>query len=148
MASKPGRAPTAGTRRGNGAGYGGPAKGADPQRRESLRLADGEYNPNPAGGTAPSASTVARRERAMAVLDTAMEEGETWTVKVLAADKILDRIEGKAIARTVPLTKDEYDQLTDAELAAERARIDAALAEARADRAGEGVPAEPAGVVH
>ena len=37
----------------------------------------------------------------MQILDDAMDKGDTWQVKIIAADKMLDRIEGKPVQKVV-----------------------------------------------
>jgi hypothetical protein len=48
-----------------------------------------------------AAKRAARQAKAMDILDRAMDEGDTWQVKIMAADKMLDRIEGKPVQKVV-----------------------------------------------
>ena len=126
-----GKAPYNGPSRGagwggeaNGPGTGGAARGSD--NPPNIPFKEGNMLGGKPGAWA--AKKRARQEKAMEVLETAMDKGETWTVKVMAADKMLDRVEGKAIARNVNVRTDDIANLSDIELAAEQARLDAALA--------------------
>lgn len=82
-----------------GAGWGGPAKGAStaPASIQTAPPVGPETNPSGLMGDRKAQ----RRERAMAILDAAMEEGDSWQVRVMAADKMLDRIEGKPTQKIV-----------------------------------------------
>ncbi len=129
-----------------GMGWGGPPQGAS-SAPESIQTAPAftpEHNP---GGTV-NPTKEARRQKAMRVLDEAMDNGESWPVKVMAADKMLDRLDGKAVSRNVGMTLDEYEQLSDRELADERARLDAALGAGAAPGDGAKVPAIPPNLVN
>ena len=102
MTDKLKRPPTSGTRKGNGSGWGGPARGAEP-RAETIQTRapfDGttghEYGEGHLG-----ARKAARQAKAMDILDRAMDEGDTWQVRIMAADKMLDRIEGKPVQKVV-----------------------------------------------
>ena len=97
---KTGRAPTSGTRRGNGAGWGGPAKGSDPERKPDIMT----HPPFEAGAPGPAGTIGERKARmqlkAYEVLETAMEDPD-MRVAVTAADKALDRIEGRPMQKIV-----------------------------------------------
>lgn len=87
------------TRRGNGAGYGGPANGASTSRLapagdpESDRIRAMVHD----AGVIAHKEAVAEQMRRV-LLDVALA-GEAETARINAADKLLDRLEGKALAK-------------------------------------------------
>ena len=128
MASKPGRPATGGTRKGNGAGWGGAAKGG---------AAGGPAQPfapaNPGGGggslpgagrgkqaTEKSAARTATREQMMGVyVEVALDPNQPGMTRISAAEKWQDRTEGKPKSTAnVTLNKNVRDLSTDEILAA------------------------------
>jgi len=96
---KPGRPATSGTRRGNGAGWGGPAKGSGP-RADSIATAEPfAGQPGPGQGNWGEWKAT-RRVKAYNVLDRAMDDPD-MRVAVTAADKMLDRLDGKTVQMVV-----------------------------------------------
>ena len=97
---KPGRPPTSGTRHGNGKGWGGEAKGAS-AAPESIQTAPA-FQPGVSGN--PMGLLGERKARMQAkaydVLEAAMDDPDN-RVAVMAADKALDRIEGKPTQKVV-----------------------------------------------
>lgn len=120
----PKRHATSGTRKGSGTGYGGPAKGAGdnaprPAPFEVGNKASADRNPEVA------AAKRATRDSMLMVYETICDDKDAPPMaKIMAADKWLDRKEGKAIARTVsldPFADVTIDQLDILMAAAERA---------------------------
>jgi hypothetical protein len=117
------RPPTSGTRRGNGAGWGGPANG------------DGWGGPAKGAAFYPSKGhsgrILARRAADESLIDTLCEF--YWNVahdldaptalRLTAATHMLNRIEGPPVAKVVAPEVDEFSLMTDEELEAERARL-------------------------
>lgn len=99
-----------------GAGHGGPAKGPGrfPGRGDSRRIA------------ARNAACDELRGRLYAIATTAPDEG----TQLRAAVALLDRIEGKPLARAVVLGNPDLAATTDAELAALAETLAAQAAEA------------------
>jgi hypothetical protein len=123
MVGKPGRSGgrTSGTRHGNGAGYGGQAKG-EPARAES-----GDREPFPPGnpggpGCTATEKSAARAERIRRHHDNldgiAFDATAPAAARVAASAQVLDRIEGKPVQRTINHHTADPNALTDAELAA------------------------------
>jgi 1,6-anhydro-N-acetylmuramate kinase len=80
--------------------------------------------------------------------DAAIARGILDAVKWSAAKRNPKVFGEKMDVRTVNLTKDEYEQLTDAELIAERTRVDTAISAARQGSTGQGGTGGPDSVVH
>jgi hypothetical protein len=90
-----------------------------------------------------------RRAKVLDLYETIVDDDEAPVMaRIAAGDKLLDRIDGKPVQTNVNLGADELERLTDDELRAERARVDAALAAARESRDAAGDKAQPDGVVH
>ena len=129
-----------------GKGWGGPAKGASRSR----------IKPGDPDGIQPmsnDADTKARRaewrEKVLNLYVTIVDDKEQPVMaRIAAGDKLLDRIEGKAVQTNVNITADDVERMTDDELRAERARVDAALAEARQARASAGDQGQSDSMVH
>ena len=122
------RPPTSGTRKGNGAGWGGPAKG------EGIA---GEPVPFDAGNQAAvghGGYDLTRQQKREALhrklYDLAMG-AETEAVQLAATNACLDRLEGKPIALNVNLDADGFADLDDAALDARRQELERELDAAR-----------------
>lgn len=95
--SKPGRAPTSGTRHGRGKGLWGPAKG---EGNKVPFSSDDEYRG--AHNAAAIRAKIADREEILGFYtDVLRDAGEATLNRLTAGDKILDRIEGKPVAKTL-----------------------------------------------
>lgn len=114
MASKPGRPPTSGTRRGKGAGWGGAAKGpgsGSPGIHEApeLRLT-GAQPRDPEVKRVAALKAASREVRIAALKDVLLEiaiEGENDHARIAAANAYLDREEGKPVQRQVTADLDD-----------------------------------------
>ena len=109
-------------RHGNGAGWGGSAKGASVAPPLS---ADDDHR-----GQHNAARIVAKEDRIarlVAHLEHLAFSAENEGTQVQAADKALDRLEGKAIARQITADANDVDKLSDAELIANIERVSRAL---------------------
>lgn len=122
-----------------GAGYGGPASGAgkdlsDPETHVALtpeRIADKN----------------ATRARLRAMYERfADDETLNPVIRMMAADKLLDRLEGKPANLNVNLDGDDLDRLSDDDLRAEAERLADQIADAKA-REGA-AKAKPGGLPH
>lgn len=130
--------------KGNGAGWGGAKKGEGTKAR--FTAADGGKH------TAENIqAAIASREEVLALYtEIVRDKSETASNRINAGDKLLDRIEGKAIAREIVANVDDIASLSDAELHAELARLEreAAVAEARSREEGAGEPARGVPPLH
>ncbi len=119
MTDKPKRPATSGTRRGNGAGWGGPAKGIPASADTASKFEPGNKAALPAGERASVMQrTRATRDAMIAVYERiAADETAPPMAQITAADKWLDRHEGKPIARMVNMTPDDVSVLDDGTLA-------------------------------
>lgn len=128
---------------GNGAGWGGPAKGAgNPTPRPPF---DGTPGPGRGHYSIKGEEKRARDERLAEEMralyyDVAMTPDEPTPNRLAAATHLLNRIEGAPIARQVTAQIDDLSQLTDEQLAAERARIDRMVSAFSEARMGAPVP--------
>lgn len=108
-----------------GMGWGGPAKGSDPNRTPSKTLA--EVHPVQSDTTPKSgmyANKKARAEKMEAVLETiALDEREGAMVRVQAASKLHAILEGAPVARNINTNVDDLSNLTDEELERELERV-------------------------
>lgn len=110
-------------RRGKGAGWGGPAKGSG---NGSERQAFGDETNAQGHSKATPISEGNRRalrsEQAESMKDLlvtiATDVGQPGAVRVAAADKFIDRIEGKAVQKQVVKLDINPDDMTDAEIIA------------------------------
>ncbi len=127
------------TRRGNGAGWGGPARGASTSRIKPGDPDGIQTMSNDAEVKARAAQRVEALKDHLFGLATKAERQET---QLAAAVAYLNRVEGMPIARTVTATVADPNSLTDADLAAIIARGSADPGEAPVD------PPRPDGVVH
>lgn len=144
-----GRPATSGTRYGNGSGHGGPAKGMPAERKAAIHNPETAATQNLSGKPGYHAMTKAQRLQELAeLLWQKARLAERDNDQIAAIRELWNREEGAPIARQVSLTKDEYDQLSDSDLAAEQARVDAALAEIAPGTTEAGGPSGPDGVVH
>jgi hypothetical protein len=123
---KPKRKATPATRKGNGPGWGGPAKGA------------GQQGVGNSGGRRPKeieALMRAEREERIAALTahltTLAFEAEQENIRFQATVAALNRLEGTPISRSMKVDGDDLSKLSDAELAARREALERAEAEAR-----------------
>ena len=117
---------TSATRKGNGTGYGGPAKGSGADAPMQAPFEAGNQVADGTNQTSPiAAARRATRDSMMQVYERiAADENAPPVAQIMAADKWLDRKEGKAIARTVsldPFADLTHDQLDALLAAAERA---------------------------
>lgn len=125
------RPPTRGTRYGTGAGWGpgwgGPARGMGWGGPPKGAGWGGEARHPRAGRGHNSGDYDEREERLRRLLYDLAFNAANQMVQLAAANALLDRIEGKPVARTV--TVNPATLLTDAELAAEIERVKRALGE-------------------
>ena len=132
---------------GHGSGWGGPARG-EGSAREALPLI-GREREQPTGEAKSMGrkQADARADEMRAVLYAIATDAEAHAmVRVHAADKLLDRLEGKAVATNVSVSASSIAALSDAELAAELARLEREARDAAA-RVSEAGGDEPAGDV-
>lgn len=126
--------------KGNGPGWGGPAKGASTSR---IKPGDPDGITKLRHDPDNLAVKAERRRKAMQLYEDVIDDREAPPMaRIVAADKLLDRIDGKPIARTVTANVGDPSKLSDADLAAIIAGGGAPAAEAPDD------PPEPGGVVH
>lgn len=147
---------SAGTRRGTGAGWGGPAKGGSPTPTRSAfeagnTIAVGHGHPT---ATVHEQNQARDAERAQALKDhlfTLATSAERQDTQVRAAEAWLNRQEGMPVARNVNLNLNEVSRLTDADLDAEISRLAPGAGDTGSDVAGEassGLPAGSGDLVH
>ena len=142
----PKRHATAGTRKGHGTGYGGRAKGAG-----SDAPMQPPFEPGNTSAAGPHDNTTGAEQRAemLAIItEIAKDKNQPGMARISAADKWLDRYEGKPLARNLNINTDDLADLDDDALAARRAGLERAL---RADVGGTEAPPDPqgrAGLVH
>lgn len=103
------------TRRGNGAGWGGPARGASASRIKPGDPDGIQAMVNDPDVKAKAAARVEALKDHLFGLATGAERQET---QLAAAVAYLNRVEGMPIARTVTATVADPNSLTDADLAA------------------------------
>jgi hypothetical protein len=108
--------------RGNGAGYGGPAKGAGwgGSAKGSHRPENGHEQPPYLRGEARKARIAekhAAREELYGVIYEIAVTSSNEFARLSASNALLDRIEGKPIQRNINVNQDDPRKLTDAELA-------------------------------
>ena len=117
---------------GMGAGWGGPAKGAGTK----------DLNRGGAHRTREAiANKAAEAEKMLAIIaDIARDEEALPQTRVMAAATVLDRIEGKAVQRSITATADDLARLSDDDLRRELARFGGAEVE---DTAGNSTPCLP-----
>lgn len=128
----------------SGPGWGGPANGASASR---IKPGDPDGITRLARDPAHmSAKDALAEEMTAIIVDVARDETVPPQTRVIAADKVLDRVQGKPIARTVTTTVDDISQLTDIELAAEAARLARELGLSAAGD-GEAAAGKPPGAV-
>lgn len=128
--------------KGNGAGWGGGKKGEGTKAR--FHAGDEHRGAHNAENVQ---AAIADREEVLALYtEIVRDKGETASNRINAGDKLLDRIEGKAIAREIVANVDDVTSLSDAELHAELARLEREAAEAAA-RGSEESAGKPAGSV-
>ena len=126
--------------KGNGAGWGGPAKGASASR---IRKGDPDGIQRMSNDRDVKARQDERREKVLRLYEDVVDDPKQPVMaRLVAGDKLLDRIEGKAIGRNIQANVSDPSQLSDADLAAIASSGRAAPAEAPDD------PPEPGGVVH
>jgi hypothetical protein len=140
------RGRTPGTRVGNGAGWGGPAKGASTSR---IRKGD----PDGIQAMSNDPDIKARNAKRNAELkdhlyDLALH-AEKQETQLAAANAWLNRDEGQPVARSINATVDDLSKLTDAELDAKlRAELAAAGVATPSGEEAQAPSREPGGVVH
>lgn len=143
------RLPTAGTRHGNGAGYGGEAKGAsDKGQRPPFAGTPGPGRGKfSVAGEAKKEATYRRVETLMQLLwDIANNEKEITPTRVAAANHLLNRLQGLPVQTVVTAAADDLSMMTDDELAAD---IEGRSGKVRAFRAaimGSDLPEQSDGV--
>lgn len=143
--------PRGDNRRGNGRGLWGPAKG-EGSPLKSIQTAPplngAESNP----GGQPGFRALSRQQRLDACKDVwwsvMTSAAEPATARIIAADKFYDREAGKAPQTNINLTGDEFERLSERELADEQARVDEALAQAAARAAQKDDTGQSDDVVH
>lgn len=129
--------------KGNGAGWGGPAKGASTSR---IKPGDPDGIRTMNRGKEVQAE---RREKVLRMYEEIVDDPEQPVMaRITAGDKLLDRIDGKPMQTNLNLNRDDVSRLSDAELEAEIARLEREAAGAAAGEAKPGDPVEPGGVVH
>jgi hypothetical protein len=135
-----------------GEGYGGPAKGAHPAIPSNLQPAAPFEPGNPGWNGTLSERKKRLQDRAYTILEKALEKAEQRSdvtmIDLGVVRESLERTEGKAIQPNVNYSAEEYANASLDDIRAERERLDAALAEARASGNAPVVPDKPAGVVH
>lgn len=132
---------------GNGRGWGGPARGSGSTRPALPLIGIERDQPTPEAKSMGRKEADARSEEMRAILHAvATDASAPAMVRVVAADKLLDRIEGKAVATNVNVNANNLAALSDAELAAELARLEREARDAAA-RVSEAGGDEPAGDV-
>lgn len=122
---------------GQGPGWGGPAKGtgSDAPKHEPF---NGDFGQNVPGRWAANiASSQELQEFYTAMLRDEEQHGMT---RIAAADRLYDRIEGKAVQRSVNVNINDPSSLSDAELDLEIERRAGSLAPALAGEAPQGLP--------
>lgn len=139
------RPPTSGTRKGNGAGWGGPAQGSG-TGGEPVAFEAG--NQAASGRQQPDLSKAERIARLQDNLEHLALYGENENVRVSASNHLLNRLDGMPIARNINVNADDLASLSDADIAAELARLGGAGIEAAAGDAPTPSPARLKGVVH
>lgn len=113
-----------GQKSGLGAGKGGPKKG-DGVPDKAPQFHPG--NQAAVGRSSPDAEKMERRQALHDNLFWLAFNGENHTVRMNSSDKLLDRIEGKAIARVINHNTDDISALDDDALAARRAELERAV---------------------
>lgn len=132
---------------GNGPGWGGPAKGAGSSRPSLPLIGIDRDHATPEAKSMGRKEADARSEEMRELYySVAKNTAEPTMVRLFAADKLLDRIEGKAVATNVNVNANNLAALSDAELAAELARLEREARDAAA-RVSEAGGDEPAGDV-
>ena len=121
MADLPPKRQAVGRRHGNGdlngPGWGGPAKGAAVDRSEAVMATPGARSTPET--QAKAITRERRREMMIAVYERIADDVDAPAMaQITAADKWLDRHEGKAIARTVSAIVGDAKKLDDAALIA------------------------------
>lgn len=118
---------------GNGAGWGGPARGAG-SSSESLPLIGRERElPTVEAQMTGRQRAEQRAEELRELLyGIATDVEQPGMVRVSAADKLLDRLEGKPVATNVNITRNDFSSMSDAELASELARMEREASEVAA----------------
>ena len=116
------------TRRGNGAGLYGAAKGAGNGRPAAPPFAPGNPGyadagggPNGGHGSRATFKSLSRQDRIDALMEmqwTAAHDAQSEVVRLQAQNALLDRIDGKPVQRTINHHTADPSALTDAELAA------------------------------
>lgn len=115
------------TRTGNGAGWGGPAKGAAPDRKPKTDFS-ADTNAQGHSRATPDTRAALRREQAEQLKDMLHGlalSGESESARVQAATAFLNRVEGMPVARVETTVKNPVemtDEERQAEIAALRAR--------------------------
>jgi hypothetical protein len=131
---------------GNGVGWGGPAKGEGNRIKSPEEAAE-------VSKLATDPSVLARKEEVREKVlrlyeDTVDDPEQSIQFRLVAGDKLLDRLDGKAVQTNLNVNRDDLAQMTDDELRAERDRIAAARAAAGSGDVAPPSAAKPAGVVH
>ena len=124
------RPPTSGTRRGNGSGqgaaWGGPAKGAAVERKERQNFQQG----NTMGSLPPNLRAEERRRRSAEMEDVIYRlamDAEREETRLAAARALKAEYDGSPIARTVTYNANELSDLDDGALEARRAELEGRL---------------------
>ena len=129
-----------GQKTGLGAGKGGPKKGDGvPDKAPQFKVG----NKAAVGRDCPNIDKMERREALHENLFWLAFNGENDTVRLNASDKLLDRIEGKAVARVINHNTDDITALDDDALAARRAELERELGSGDGRTATQDDPQEP-----
>ena len=115
--------------RGNGPGWGGPAKGAGTGTRPHIVPGPGRGHTSPAGDARRERDAKWAEEMRQLYYEVATNPRETTQNKLTAADKLLDRIEGKPKQATEISGPDGGPIQTESLLVDERPPIEQFLAE-------------------
>ena len=113
----------------NGAGWGGPAKGASTSKPFTGPDHPDHFPSMPAAARkAKLDDKAAAAERALVIYESIMEnEEEMASNRISAANALLNRIEGMPVARSITGTMDDLERMSDADLIAELTRANKIL---------------------
>ena len=156
------RKATSGTRHGNGqeqgAGWGGPARGAGTGGAAAAFTADSKTRHRRPGGAGDPVKMEERRHQKQIDAENAQllknhlltlaTKAEAEIVQVRATEAWLNRHEGMPVARNINLNTDDVRDLTDAAIIAELASLGGTPTDLAEGIAPSSVPGKSPGVVH
>ena len=149
MPDNPKRPATKGTRKGNGPGmghgWGGQAKGKSASNAEM----HAQFEPGNAVAVGPH--DMSDRDRIAALKDNLYDlafHADNEATRVQASTHLLNRLDGMPIARNINVNADDLSALSDADIAAELARLGSSGTETPAGDAASSRKARLGGVVH